>query len=50
MQIRWAGWDKLNATYATAVMIAKQTVANLLRVPIHYYVLKTGVRLLMLSI
>ena len=35
-----AGWDKLNAAYAYGgVMMAKQTVANLLQVPIHYYVL-----------
>lgn len=34
------GWDKLNAAYAYGgVMMAKQTVANLLQVPIHYYVL-----------
>ena len=31
-----AGWDKLNAAYAYGgVMMAKQTVANLLQVPIH---------------
>ena len=35
-----AGWDKLNAAYAYGgVMMAKQTVANLLQVLIHYYVL-----------
>lgn len=34
------GWDKLNAAYAYGgVMMTKQTVANLLQVPIHYYVL-----------
>ena len=34
------GYDKINAAYAYGgVMLAKQTVANLLRVPIHYYVL-----------
>ena len=34
------GYDKINAAYAYGgVMLAKQTVAYLLRVPIHYYVL-----------
>ena len=34
------GYDKINAAYAYGgVILAKQTVANLLRVPIHYYVL-----------
>lgn len=34
------GYDKINAAYAYGgIMLAKQTVANLLRVPIHYYVL-----------
>jgi LCP family protein required for cell wall assembly len=35
-----AGWDKINAAYAYGgVVMAKQTVANLLRIPIHYYAL-----------
>ena len=34
------GYDKINSAYAYGgIMLAKQTVANLLRVPIHYYVL-----------
>ena len=34
------GYDKINAAYAYGgVAMAKQTVANLLRIPIHYYAL-----------
>src|SRR5574344_2872836 len=35
-----SSFDKVNAAYAYGgVMMAKQTIANLLRIPIHYYVL-----------
>ena len=35
-----ANWDKINSAYAYGgVVMAKQTVANLLRIPIHYYAL-----------
>ena len=35
-----SSFDKVNAAYAYGgVMMAKQTIANLLRIPVHYYVL-----------
>lgn len=35
-----SSFDKINAAYSYGgVMMAKQTVANLLRIPVHYYVL-----------
>ena len=40
VKIKGHGFDKINAAYAYGgAVMAKQTVANLLRVPIHYYAL-----------